>query len=119
VQLYDDENEDENDFFLSLSKSWSTGGMKMTREYRSTRGKTCPSATLSTTNPTWDDPRLKEGLRGRRPATNRLSHGTALRVSNLLENVFSHHGIPESLLARDTLKLTRFYFPSDYVSAYL
>jgi hypothetical protein len=30
------------------------------------RGKTCPSATLSTTNPTWTD-----------PAANRLSHGTA------------------------------------------
>jgi hypothetical protein len=27
--------------------------MKLTGENRSTRGKTCPSATLSTTNPTW------------------------------------------------------------------
>jgi hypothetical protein len=32
--------------------------------------KICPSATLSTTNPTRTDP----GLRGERPATNRLSH---------------------------------------------
>jgi hypothetical protein len=39
-----------------------------------TRKKTCPSATLSTTNPTWIDP----GLRGERPATNDLSYGTAL-----------------------------------------
>jgi hypothetical protein len=30
--------------------------MKLTGENRSTRGKTCPSATLSTTNPTWTEP---------------------------------------------------------------
>jgi hypothetical protein len=40
-------------------------------------GKTCPSATLSTTNPTWTDPGSNPGLRGGRLATNRLSHGTA------------------------------------------
>jgi hypothetical protein len=44
-------------------------------------GKTCPSATLSTTNPTWTDPGSKPGLRGERPATNRLSHGTDLQLS--------------------------------------
>ena len=49
--------------------------MKLTGENRSTRGKTCPSATLSTTNPTWTDPGSSPVLRGRRPATNRLSHG--------------------------------------------
>jgi hypothetical protein len=54
--------------------------MKLTGENRSTRGKTCPSATLSTTNPTWTDPESNPGLRGERPATNRLSHGTAHRV---------------------------------------
>jgi hypothetical protein len=37
--------------------------------------KTCPSATLSTTNPTWPDP----GRRGGKPATNRLSYGAAPR----------------------------------------
>jgi len=47
------------------------------RENRRTRRKTCPSATLSTTNPTWIDPGANPGLRGERPATNRLSHGTA------------------------------------------
>jgi hypothetical protein len=36
------------------------------------------SATLSTTNPTWADPGSNPGLRGERPATNRLSHGTAI-----------------------------------------
>jgi hypothetical protein len=50
--------------------------MKLTGENRNTGRKTCPSATLSTTNPTWTDP----GLRGERPATNRLSHGTAQKV---------------------------------------
>jgi hypothetical protein len=33
--------------------------------------KTCPSATLSTTNPTWIDPGANPGLRGERPATAR------------------------------------------------
>jgi hypothetical protein len=37
-------------------------------------GENLPSATLSTTNPTWIDPDANTGLRGERPATNRLSH---------------------------------------------
>jgi hypothetical protein len=53
--------------------------MILTGENRSTRGKTCPSATLSTTNPTYTDPGSNPGLRGGRPAANRLSHGTAVR----------------------------------------
>jgi hypothetical protein len=39
--------------------------------------KTCPSATLSTTNPTCLDPVLNPGRRGGKPATNRLSYGAA------------------------------------------
>jgi hypothetical protein len=54
--------------------------MKFTGENRRTRGKTCPSATLSTTNPTWTDPGSNPDLRGGRPAANRLSHGTAQRL---------------------------------------
>jgi hypothetical protein len=42
------------------------------------RRKTCPCATLSTTNSAWIDPGANLGLRGERPATNDLSHGTAL-----------------------------------------
>jgi hypothetical protein len=49
--------------------------MKLTGENRSTRGKTCPSTTSSTT---WTDLGSNPGLRGGRPATNSLSHGTAL-----------------------------------------
>jgi hypothetical protein len=56
--------------------------MKLTAESRSTRGKTCPSETLSTTNPTCTDPASNPGFRGERPATNRLSHGTA-RIPHL------------------------------------
>jgi hypothetical protein len=54
--------------------------MKLTGENRSTRGENLPSANLSTTNPTWTEPGSNPGLRGGRPATNRLSHGTALWI---------------------------------------
>jgi hypothetical protein len=50
--------------------------MKLRGQNRSTRGRNL-IATLSTTNPTWTDPGSNPGLRGERPATNRLSHGTA------------------------------------------
>jgi hypothetical protein len=39
--------------------------------------KTYPSATLSTTNPIWPDLGSNPGRRGGKPATNRLSYGTA------------------------------------------
>jgi hypothetical protein len=52
--------------------------MKLTGENRSTGGKNCPSATLSTGT----DPGSNPGLRGGRPATNRLSHGTAIYFVN-------------------------------------
>jgi hypothetical protein len=57
--------------------------MKLTGENRSTQRKTCPSTTLSTTNPTWTDPGSNPGLRGERPATYCLSHGTARQETNL------------------------------------
>jgi hypothetical protein len=37
--------------------------MKLTGENRSTHGKTCPSANLFTTTPTWTGPGLNLGLR--------------------------------------------------------
>jgi hypothetical protein len=46
-------------------------------KYSGGGGEICPSTILSTTNPTWTDPGSNPGLRGERPATNRLSHGTA------------------------------------------
>jgi hypothetical protein len=50
--------------------------MILTGESEVLGGKTCPSATLSTIDPTWIDSGSNPGLRGERPATNRLSHGT-------------------------------------------
>jgi hypothetical protein len=44
-------------------------------------GKTCPSASFSTTKSTRTDPGSNPGLRGEKSATNRLSHGTALTHS--------------------------------------
>jgi hypothetical protein len=43
--------------------------------------KTCPIATLCTTNPTWPDPGSSPGRRGAKPATNCLIYSTA----NLLD----------------------------------
>jgi hypothetical protein len=43
--------------------------------------KTCPSATLSTTNPTWPDPGSNPGRRDGKPATNRLSYGAASQLT--------------------------------------
>jgi hypothetical protein len=51
--------------------------MILIEENRRTRIKMCPSATLSTTNPTWTDLDANPGLRGKKPATNRLSYGMA------------------------------------------
>jgi hypothetical protein len=48
-------------------------GMIFTGENQRTQRKIGPSATLSTTNPTWTEP----GLSGGRLVTNCLSHGTA------------------------------------------
>jgi hypothetical protein len=44
-------------------------------------GETCPSAALSTTKPTCC-PDAKPDRRGRKPATNRLSYGTAYILCN-------------------------------------
>jgi hypothetical protein len=54
---------------------WSSGGMILTGENRRSRRKTCPSATLSTTNPTWTVLGTNPGLN---PATNSLWYGSAL-----------------------------------------
>jgi hypothetical protein len=43
-------------------------------------GENLPSATLSTTNPTWPDPGLNPGRRCGKPAINRLSYGAAPEV---------------------------------------
>jgi hypothetical protein len=40
--------------------------------------KNCPSVTSSTKNPTWTDLGANPGHRGERPATNSLTHDTAI-----------------------------------------
>jgi hypothetical protein len=54
---------------LTGETEWSTGGMMLTGETWSVQRKTCPNATLSTTNLTWNDLESKPILRGERPAT--------------------------------------------------
>jgi hypothetical protein len=61
-------------FFRVIEHKWN----EIDTEKPKHSGKICPSATLSTTNPTWTDPGSNPGLLYERPATNRLSHGTAL-----------------------------------------
>jgi hypothetical protein len=56
----------------------SHGGMILTGKKRITLRKLYFSATMSTTNPTWTDRGENPGFRGKKQATNRLSHGTAL-----------------------------------------
>jgi hypothetical protein len=46
--------------------------------------KTRPLVTLPTTSSTWTSLGLNTGLRGEKPATNRLSHGMALNNSYFL-----------------------------------
>jgi hypothetical protein len=75
------------------------GGMISTWENRRTQRKTCPSATLSTTNLTWIDPGANSGLSGERLATNRLSHGMAkLFITHILirNNATRHINIQQA-----------------------
>jgi hypothetical protein len=51
--------------------------MILTGENRSTGGETCPSAILSTSNPTWTDPGSNPGLRVERPEP---WHGLAMAL---------------------------------------
>jgi hypothetical protein len=53
--------------------------------------KTCPSAILSTTNPTWPDLSWNPGHRCGKPATNRLSYVTATILSKTRCEEVSQH----------------------------
>jgi hypothetical protein len=53
--------------------------------------KTCPSATLSSTNPTWPDPGSNTGRRGGEPATNRLSYDLCDVWSVLISLCLCYH----------------------------
>jgi hypothetical protein len=65
---------------------------ELARETEALWKKTCPSVTLSTTNPTWSDMSSNPDSRCGKPATNRLSHGTAKTLLN-----FNNHTIHTDL----------------------
>jgi hypothetical protein len=62
---------------------WKIGEMVLTGKDRNIRRKTCPTATLSTINPTWIDLGSNPDLRGERPATIYLGHAKALPFINI------------------------------------
>jgi hypothetical protein len=66
-------------------------GKIFTGENRRARRKPCPSATLSTTNPTWTDPGANPWLRGTRPATNRWPTVRPVRLV-VIWSVLTHSG---------------------------
>jgi hypothetical protein len=63
---------------------WSIGEMVVTDESRSTRRKTSPSVTLSIKNSTWTGLGSNPVIRGNRPETKFLSHGTASENVDIL-----------------------------------
>jgi len=62
-----------------MKRVWSTDGVNLTGQKRYTRRKTCPSANMSTTNPSRSDLGSKLGLRDGSLMTKRLNHGMASR----------------------------------------
>ena len=58
----------------------STGGMILAMEYGSTQRKTCPLATLYTTNPKETGLALKPGLRAAMTVTNLLNRKEAFNI---------------------------------------
>jgi hypothetical protein len=60
--------------------------MKLTGETRQLGEKPVPVPLCPPQTPTWTDPRSNPGFRSERPATNRLSHGTALPTWIILMN---------------------------------
>jgi hypothetical protein len=62
---------------------WSVWGNENWQIKPKYSGKTCPSATSFTTNPTWPD-RRRRG----KPATNRLSYGTAVALYFITPVIF-------------------------------
>jgi len=60
---------------------WGIGGMIQAGENRSTRVKTYPNDTSSSTHFTLIDLGLKRCLHGERPSLNRLNRGTAIGFS--------------------------------------
>jgi hypothetical protein len=73
--VVDDDDDDDDE-------CGAVGGM-IGKGHRNTRRKNCPSPALSTTNPTWPYLGSNPGCRCGKPATNRLSYGTAFLCCSL------------------------------------
>jgi hypothetical protein len=89
VQPCDEDEEKDDQFFFLFFRVMEHRWNEIDRGKPKYSGKTCPSATLSTTNPTWTDPGSNPGLRVGRQTTNRLSHGTELGydVASMSKNI--------------------------------
>jgi hypothetical protein len=74
-----------------LWRNWLNKSQQGKRKYSE---KTCPSATLPTTNPTWPYPDSNTGRHGGKPATNRLSYDTAFHGMDLITTPFSRYSSP-------------------------
>jgi hypothetical protein len=74
-----------NDRWRRLWSNWWNENWQVRPKYSE---KTCPSATLSTTNLTWPDPGSNPGRRGGKPATNRLSYSAAYHLFLLVLPLF-------------------------------
>jgi hypothetical protein len=85
----------------------SDGGMILTGKNRRTWRKTCPSVTFSATNPTYIYPGTNPGLHGERPATNRLSHGTAMGGNTMKSNSGIMYNISVAALSGNSPRLRR------------
>jgi hypothetical protein len=91
----------------AIDECGAAGGMRIGRGNRSTRKKTCPSSTLSTTHPTWPDLGSNPSRRCGKPATNRLSYGTAYSLT-LLYKLSSHRYVRSPPLPSTFLSLQAF-----------
>jgi hypothetical protein len=67
--------------------------------------RNCPSATLSTTNPTRPDLGSNQGRRGGKPATSRQSYGTAFSLAHLLVLRKEENFETSALFARVSLNI--------------
>jgi hypothetical protein len=78
--------------------------------------RTCSSATMSTTNPTWTDPSANLGLCGKRPVTNYLSHGPNDGGSKHLGNTgqFLSHYTMQHPKHSNLLVFCHFSYPSPW-----
>jgi hypothetical protein len=77
--------------------SGAIGGMNNCQEKPNHSEETCPTAVLSTSNPTWLYPGSNPGCRWGKPAINSLSYGTAFVKKGFLILVLESNPVPRKL----------------------